>query len=92
MRSASWSNRTVVLLTGRWSDHSYAYIKSGYNSDDLVWVDRSYDGGTNWSQCGPFKRRSSNDLLNEGNWMRACMRVTSAAHSFCTGWYYDHTE
>ncbi|WP_033383058.1 hypothetical protein [Kibdelosporangium aridum] len=78
---------TVKLVNQRVSDHSFARITLNYRSGDLTWVDRSYDGGRTWTQCGPFNRAYSNDLSNLNNWMRACARFNG--HSFCTGWYRD---
>ncbi|GII96482.1 hypothetical protein [Sinosporangium siamense] len=82
---------TVRLLNGRAFDESRATISSGYRRSDLVWVDRSYNGGATWTQCGPFNSRTSNELKNLGNWMRACMatKKNGVSNSFCTSWYYD---
>lgn len=82
---------TVRLINGRVFDESHATITSGYKSGDLVWVDRSYNGGSTWSQCGPFKSPTTNELKNLKNWMRACMatKKNGVSNSFCTSWYYD---
>ncbi|WNG51622.1 hypothetical protein F0U60_51500 [Archangium minus] len=91
--------RVVRLRTGRTvrlnlvndqvSDHSYATLWWDYRKGDKVWVDRSFDGGVSWSQCGPFNRDWSNTLRNVGNWMRACFWAHDTHESFCTDWYYD---
>jgi hypothetical protein len=88
--TATVSGRTVkvALVNQRLSDHSFSAVRSGYRSGDQTWVDRSYDGGSTWAQCGPFNSQFSNDLSNLGNWMRACVRFNGA--SFCTGWYLDN--
>ncbi|MER7815327.1 hypothetical protein QRN89_34965 [Streptomyces chengbuensis] len=89
-RTVTHGGRTVkiALVNQRLSDHSFAAIRSGYRSGDQTWVDRSTDGGKNWTQCGPFNRQFSNDLNNLHYSMRACARFNGA--SFCTGWYYDN--
>ncbi|MET7383556.1 hypothetical protein ABZT08_33015 [Streptomyces sp. NPDC005526] len=88
-RTVTHGGRTVkiALVNQRLSDHSFAAIRSGYRNGDQTWVDRSSDGGRNWTQCGPFNRKFSNDLKNLHYSMRACARFNGA--SFCTGWYYD---
>ncbi|MEU9887909.1 hypothetical protein [Sphaerisporangium sp. NPDC051011] len=88
-RTVSAGGRTVTfaLVNQRFSDHSFSAFRSGYQSGDQTWVDRSYDGGTTWSQCGPFNSKFSNDLNNYHNWMRACVRFNGS--SFCTPWHYD---
>lgn len=88
-RTVVYSGRTVkfALVNQRLSDHSFAAFRSGYRAGDLSWVDRSYDGGATWTQCGPFSSRFSNDLNNFHNWMRACVRFSGS--SFCTAWHYD---
>ena len=88
-RRVTHGGRTVrfALVNQRLSDHSFAAFRDGYRDGDQSWVDRSYDGGANWVQCGPFSRKFSNDLLNYHNWMRACVRFNGA--SFCTDWHYD---
>jgi len=86
-----WNERTVKLnlVNDQVSDHSYANVSWAYRSGDAVWVDRSYDGGSSWTQCGPFYRSYSNTLRNVGNWMRACWRPHDYPQSYCTSWYYD---
>ncbi|GAA1260214.1 hypothetical protein GCM10009677_09310 [Sphaerisporangium rubeum] len=86
------SERAVKLnLTNdQVSDHSYSSFSYGYKSGDQTWVDRSYDGGSTWTQCGPFTRNYSNTLKNVGNWMRACFRPVDYPQSYCTTWYYDN--
>ncbi|MEU7745534.1 hypothetical protein [Nonomuraea sp. NPDC049158] len=88
-RTISHGGRTVkiALVNQRLSDHSFAAARSGYRSGDQTWVDRSYDGGVTWTQCGPFSAKFSNDLSNLHNSMRACVRFNG--ESFCTDWYYD---
>jgi hypothetical protein len=88
-RTVTHAGRTVeiALVNQRLSDHSFAAVRSGYRNGDQTWVDRSRDGGATWTQCGPFNNIFSNDLLNVGYSMRACVRFSGA--SFCTGW---HTE
>ncbi|MEZ0075299.1 hypothetical protein [Planotetraspora sp. GP83] len=88
-RTVTQGGRTVTfaLVNQRLSDHSFSAFRSGYKSGDQSWVDRSYDGGVHWTQCGPFNSKFSNDLSNLHNWMRACVRFNAA--SFCTDWYYD---
>lgn len=77
------------LTNDQVSDHSYASIGYGYKSGDQTWVDRSYNGGRTWTQCGPFTRSYSNTLSNIGNSMRACWRPVDYPQSYCTAWYYD---
>ncbi|MDP9843380.1 hypothetical protein [Streptosporangium lutulentum] len=88
-RTVTHGGRTVrvALVNQRLSDHSFAAVRSGYRSGDQTWVDRSSDGGANWTQCGPFNNIFSNDLLHKGYHMRACVRFNGA--SFCTGWKSD---
>jgi hypothetical protein len=87
--------RTVMvrLVNGRIFDESFAAISAGYRPGDLVWVDRSFDGGRTWSTCGPFDAPTSNEQSNLGNWMRACMatKLNGVAQGFCSKWYYDHS-
>ncbi|GLW12806.1 hypothetical protein Misp01_79340 [Microtetraspora sp. NBRC 13810] len=91
-RTITHGGRTVkiALVNQRLSDHSFAAVRDGYKDGDQTWVDRSSNGGASWTQCGPFNNKFSNDLLNEGYHMRACVRFNGA--SFCTGWYFDHVE
>ncbi|ARQ68876.1 glycosyl hydrolase [Streptomyces marincola] len=59
---------------------------------DLVWVDRSFDGGRTWEQLDPtpINRGGSNytDAYdNRGNLMRACGKAGNYPDVACTTWW-----
>ncbi|GAA3017547.1 DUF2690 domain-containing protein [Streptomyces fulvorobeus] len=59
---------------------------------DLVWVDRSFDGGRNWTQLhvarintgGSQKTEAYN---NKRNLMRACGKASNYPEVACTTWW-----
>jgi hypothetical protein len=59
---------------------------------DLVWVDRSGDGGRTWRQLS-ITRVTSGTSAFTGAWtdagylMRACISVPNISGAKCTGWY-----
>ncbi|MHC3474991.1 hypothetical protein ACYF6T_40815 [Streptomyces sp. 7R007] len=60
---------------------------------DLVWVDRSSDGGRTWTQLSITRVTSGTSAFtgawtNAGTWMRACISVPNISGAKCTpGWY-----
>lgn len=103
--------RTVELLNGSAFNFSFARISTGYERGDLVWIDRSLRGmprslpahptqqqvkdNGSWKQCGPFKRKVSNLVMNWNTTTqnhfatRACMRPRDGRSSVCGYWYID---
>ncbi|WP_186001599.1 hypothetical protein [Streptomyces sp. IB201691-2A2] len=60
---------------------------------DLVWVDKSWDGGRTWSQLSITRVTSGTSAYtgawtNAGTWMRACISVPNVSGAKCTpGWW-----
>lgn len=59
---------------------------------DLVWVDRSYDGGRTWSQLSVTKINTGGSnhtdaFNNKGNLMRACGKAGNYPDVACTIWW-----
>jgi hypothetical protein len=77
------ANRSQVCAWGRVSDG---------NSGDLVWVDRSYDGGRTWQQLSitriEFGTSNYTEAFNDvGKLMRACGQAWEHFDVACTGWW-----
>ena len=101
--SFDYRGRTVELQNESLLDnYSRAEIKSGHQSGDLVWVDRSFHRfgiGTSgivsnasaesegWKQCGPFSGSRTQSVFNRFFAARACARIDDA--SVCGKWYVD---
>nr|WP_236058140.1 DUF2690 domain-containing protein [Streptomyces sabulosicollis] len=59
---------------------------------DLVWVDRSYDGGRTWNQLSVTKINTGGSnytdaFNNKGNLMRACGKASNYPDVACTTWW-----
>ncbi|MFD5143613.1 DUF2690 domain-containing protein [Streptomyces sp. NPDC058401] len=59
---------------------------------DMVWVDRSSNGGSSWTALGVTTVQSGTDthtppFNDAGYLMRACAKNDSTQHVHCTGWY-----
>ncbi|GAA2294407.1 glycosyl hydrolase [Streptomyces violaceusniger] len=59
---------------------------------DLVWVDRSYDGGRTWNQLSVTKINTGGSnhtdaFNNKGNLMRACGKASNYPDVACTIWW-----
>jgi hypothetical protein len=82
--------------------YSRAEIKSGRQSGDLVWVDRSYRRfslstkgivsnataeSEGWKQCGPFTGSRTQSVNNSVYAARACARMSGVSR--CGSWYVD---
>lgn len=101
--SFDYKGRTVELQNESALDtYSRAEIKSGRQSGDLVWIDRSrrrfglsahgiidHDTASaeGWKQCGPFSGKRTQSVINSVFAARACARI--AGESRCGAWYVD---
>jgi hypothetical protein len=101
--SFNHNGRRIELQNERVFDtYSRAEIKSGRQSGDQVWIDRSnrqFSLSTSgivsdataesqgWQQCGPFSSRTSEPVQNNIFAARACARVDGV--SKCGKWYVD---
>jgi hypothetical protein len=101
--SFTYSGRSVELQNESLLDtYSRAEIKSGYQSGDQVWVDRSYRTfslstkgivsdataeSEGWKQCGPFSGSRTQSVNNSVHAARACARMSGV--SVCGKWYVD---
>ncbi|MCQ8828708.1 glycosyl hydrolase [Streptomyces malaysiensis] len=59
---------------------------------DLVWVDRSFDGGRTWEQLSVTKINTGGSNFtdafnNRGNLMRACGKAGNFPEVACTTWW-----
>jgi hypothetical protein len=59
---------------------------------DLVWVDRSFDGGRTWEQLSVTRINSGGSnhteaYNNRGNLMRACGKAGNYPEVACTTWW-----
>jgi len=101
--SFSFNGRSVELQNESIFDtYSRAEIKSGRQSGDLVWIDRSYrrfelsfkgivDDATaksqGWKQCGPFSGNRTQSVINSVYASRACAQLNGVIR--CGAWYVD---
>jgi hypothetical protein len=95
-RSVELQNESVF------DNYSRAEIKSGRQSGDQVWVDRSYRRfglsahgivsdataqSQGWKQCGPFSGSRTQSVFNRVYAARACARADGVSQ--CGAWYVD---
>lgn len=101
--SFSYRGRRVELQNESLLDrYSRAEIKSGRQSGDKVWVDRSHRRfaasahgivsdstaeSDGWKQCGPFSGSRTQSVYNDVYAARACARMDGV--SVCGKWYVD---
>jgi hypothetical protein len=86
-----WSRSIELRATG---DNICAWGRiSNGDPGDLVWVDRSTDGGAHWEQLSiqsiPSGSRSTfTDAYNDNRkLMRACGKAGNRPEVACTGWW-----
>lgn len=64
----------------------------GGSPGDLIWVDRSFDGGKTWQPHLGLKKintggsQHTEAFNNKGNLMRACGKVSNYPEVRCTHW------
>lgn len=101
--SFTYAGRSVELQNESVLDtYSRAEIKSGRQSGDLVWVDRSFRRfslstkgivsdataqSEGWKQCGPFSGSRTQSVINSVYAARACARMSGVSR--CGAWYVD---
>ncbi|WP_163571845.1 glycosyl hydrolase [Fodinicola feengrottensis] len=91
-RSTSVWSRTIELRANTNNVCGWGRISNG-DPGDLVWVDRSYDGGAHWEQLSittiPTNSRTTFTAAynDQGHLMRACGKAGNRPEVACTGWW-----
>jgi hypothetical protein len=87
----TWGGRKIELRANTSQVCAWGRITSA-GVGDLVWVDRSYDGGRTWQQLGITQVAWGNSVYTPayndvGRVMRACAKTIVDPDVVCTGWW-----
>jgi hypothetical protein len=91
VKSTGIYGRTIELRAT--SNQACAWGRISYGSvGDLVWVDRSYDGGRSWTQLSVTRINTGRDAFTEpwndvNKVMRACGKAGNRSEVACTVWW-----